>query len=135
MAAQSAFGAVADQHVGACHRLPAWCQILQGADPSTFQVLSPTYAKDANNVYVVHTTCDELGNCTGTITVIPGANPATFETFHDTKVPDPDGTGTIIIDARDDNNIYYYGTWVGPLPDPDDHTVHIETDRPVLISP
>lgn len=109
--------------------------IVQGADPNTFQVLSPTYAKDANNVYVVNTTCDASGDCTGTITVIPGANPSTFETFHDTTVPDPDGSGTVVIDAQDDNNIYYYGIWVGPLPDPDDHSVHPETDNPVLISP
>lgn len=110
-------------------------QILQGADPNSFQVLSPTYAKDNNNVYVVHTECDTNGDCTGTVTVIPGANPDTFDTFHDTTVPDPDGSGTVVIDAKDDHNIYYYGVWVGPLPDPDDHTLHPETDHPVLISP
>ncbi len=110
-------------------------EIVQGADPATFQVLSPTYAKDANNVYVVTTTCDTDGNCTGTITVIPGANPGSFETFHETTVPDPDGTGTVTIDAKDDQNIYYYGIWVGPLPDPDDHSVHPDVDNPVLISP
>ncbi len=110
-------------------------EILQGADPGSFQVLSPTYAKDDNNVYVIHTTCDDTGTCTGTVTVIPGANPDTFQTFHDTTVPDPDGSGTVKIDAKDDSNIYYYGTWIGPLPDPDDHTLHPETDHPVLISP
>ncbi len=110
-------------------------EVIAGADPNSFQVLSPVYAKDANNVYVVNTTCDASGNCTGTITIIPGANPSTFETFHETVVPDPDGTGTVTIDAKDDGNIYYYGTWVGPLPDPDDHTVHPETSNPVLISP
>ncbi len=109
--------------------------IVQGANPNTFQVLSPTYAKDDENVYVVTTTCDTEGNCTGTITVIPGANPETFETFHETQVPDPDGTGTVTIDAEDDDNMYYYGTWVGPLPDPDDHSVHPDVDNPVLISP
>lgn len=109
--------------------------IVQGADPGTFQVLSPTYAKDDNNVYVVTTTCDSNGTCTGTLTVIPGANPDTFQTFYETEVPDPDGTGTVTIDAQDDGNIYYYGTWVGPLPDPDDHSVHPETSNPVLISP
>jgi hypothetical protein len=109
--------------------------VVQGADPNTFQVLSPTYAKDANNVYVVQTTCDTAGNCTGTITVIPGANPDTFQTFNETKVPDPDGTGTVTVDAKDDGNIYYYGIWVGPLPDPDDHSVHPDVDNPVLISP
>lgn len=110
-------------------------EIVHGASPSTFQVLSPTYAKDENNVYVVTTTCDEAGNCTGTITVIPGANPDTFVTFNETVAPDPDGSGTVTIDAKDDDNIYYYGTWVGPLPDPDDHSVHPDTDNPVLISP
>ncbi len=110
-------------------------QILTGADPSTFQVLSPVYAKDANHVYVVQTTCDENGNCTGVVTIIPAADPTSFETFHDTVVPDPDGTGTVTVDAHDDNNIYYYGTWVGPLPDPDDHSVHPDVDNPVLISP
>lgn len=110
-------------------------QILQGADPSSFQVLSPVYAKDDNNVYVIHTTCDGSGSCTGTVTVIPGADPGSFETFHDTTVPDPDGTGEVTIDAKDEDNIYYYGTWIGPLPDPDDHSVHPETDNPVLISP
>ena len=109
--------------------------VVQGADPSTFQVLSPTYAKDANNVYVVTTTCDTDGNCTGTITVVPGANPSTFETFHETTLPDPDGSGTVVIDAEDGENMYYYGTWVGPLPDPDDHSVHPDVDNPVLISP
>lgn len=110
-------------------------EILQGADPNSFQVLSPTYAKDNNNVYVVQTTCDAEGNCTGTVSVIPGADPGNFQTFHDTTVPDPDGTGTVVIDAKDDENIYYYGVWVGPLPDPDDHSVHPETNNPVLISP
>lgn len=110
-------------------------EIVQGADPNTFQVLSAVYAKDANNVYVVHTTCDENNNCTGTITVIPGASPSTFVTFHDTVVREPGATGTVTIDARDDKNIYYYGTWIGPLPDPDDHTLHPQTDHPVLISP
>lgn len=109
--------------------------VLQGADPGSFQVLSPTYAKDDENVYVITTTCDATGNCTGTVAVIPGADPGSFQTFHETTVPDPDGTGTVVIDAKDEDTIYYYGTWIGPLPDPDDHSVHPETDNPVLISP
>ena len=110
-------------------------EVLTGADPSSFEVLSPTYAKDNNSVYVVHTTCDDQGNCTGTVTVIPGADPGTFQTFHDTPVPDPKTGKTQTIDAKDDANIYYYGTGIGPLPDPDDHSLHPETDHPVLISP
>lgn len=109
--------------------------VLQGADPATFQVLSPTYAKDDEHVYVITVTCTATGTCTGTVTVISGADPDTFQTFHDTVVPDPDGTGEVKIDAKDKDTMYYYGTWVGPLPDPDDHTLHIETDHPVLISP
>lgn len=109
--------------------------VVAGADPDTFQVLSATYASDVNNVYVVNTQCDSEGNCTGTLSIIPGADPDTFQTFHETKVPDPDGSGTVTIDASDDGNIYYYGIWVGPLPDPDDHSVHPDTDTPVLISP
>jgi hypothetical protein len=110
-------------------------EVVAGADPNSFQQLSPGYAKDANNVYVVNTTCDVNGECTGTLTVIPGADPGTFQTFYPTEVPDPNGTGTVTIDAKDEGNIYYYGTWIGPLPDPDDHTLHIDTDHPVLISP
>ncbi len=110
-------------------------EVVQGAHPNTFQVLSPTYAKDENNVYVVTTTCDTDGTCTGTITVIPNADPGTFQTFHETQVPDPDGTGTVPVDAKDNTSIYYYGIWVGPLPDPDDHTLHPDVDNPVLISP
>jgi hypothetical protein len=110
-------------------------RVLEGADPNSFQVLSPVYAKDGNNVYVINTSCDATGNCTGTVTVIPGADPGSFQTFHDTTVPDPDGSGQVTIDAKDKDNIYYYGTWIGPLPDPDDHSVHPETDHPVLISP
>lgn len=109
--------------------------ILNGADPNTFQILSPTYAKDAEHVYYVNVTCDAAGTCSGTVTVVAGADPDTFQTFHNTPVPDPDGSGTVVIDAKDGDNIYYYGTWVGPLPDPDDHSLHPDTNNPVLISP
>jgi hypothetical protein len=110
--------------------------VVQGADPNSFQVLSPTYAKDNNNVYYVTTSCDQSGNCTGVLTVIPGADPETFETHHETEVPDPtDPDETVTVDARDDDNIYYQGIWVGPLPDPDDHSIHPDVDNPVLISP
>ncbi len=108
---------------------------VAGADPNTFVLLSEGYAKDANNVYVITTTCDVDGTCTGTLSVVPAADPQTFESFPPTQVPDPDGTGEVTVDAKDKNQIYYQGIWVGPLPDPDDHTLHPDVDDPVLISP
>ncbi len=110
-------------------------EVVPGADPNTFQQLSPGYAKDKDNVYVINTSCDQNGECTGTLTVIPGADPGTFQTFYPTETPDPNGPGTVVVDASDNGNIYYQGIWVGPLPDPDDHSVHPDTDNPVLISP
>ncbi len=82
---------------------------LAGADPATFQLLGDQYAKDANNVYVIVTTCTTNNTCTETLQVIPGADPATFQEYVTSIVNDPSAGGPVVIDGSDVNNLYYDG--------------------------
>jgi hypothetical protein len=84
-------------------------QIVAGADPSTFQILSAEYSKDINHVYVVIVHC-VLDTCAGTITIVAGADPATFQAFPTAQsVMNSDCTGYVIADSQDANHVFNNG--------------------------
>ena len=85
--------------------------ILAGADPATFQLLGDQYARDAEHVYVITTTCNE-GVCMQSLVVIPEADLPSFQEFAESLVEQKSGA-TIVADAADVNNLYYGGTVVG----------------------
>ncbi|MEY4747330.1 MAG: hypothetical protein RLZZ416_379 [Candidatus Parcubacteria bacterium] len=85
--------------------------VLAGADPATFQLLGDQYARDADHVYVITTTCFE-GACTQSLIVIPEADLPTFQAFEESLIEQPSGSA-IIVDAADINNLYYGGAVVG----------------------
>ena len=83
--------------------------IVQASDPDTFQLLSDTYAKDSQHVYLITEICDAQGVCTQGLVIIQGADPATFQAFEPSVVEQSDGTGTVTIDAIDIHNEYNNG--------------------------
>lgn len=101
------------------------------ADPATFQILNDTYAKDANNVYIVSWVC-QGETCTLELVIVVGADPATFHVIEETIVQTSDGSGTVTADAVDGTHLFNDGVIVDTVVTPGSD----ETDMtPILISP
>lgn len=84
-------------------------QVVVGADPDTFQILTAEYSKDDTQVFVVVVTCSG-GTCTGTVSVVVGADPETFLAFPNTQsVMNSDCTGYVFADSQDANNVFNNG--------------------------
>ncbi len=101
------------------------------ADPATFQILNDTYAKDANNVYIVSWVC-QGETCTLELVIVVGADPDTFHVIQDTVIQKSDGSGTVTADAVDGSHLFNDGVIVDTVVTPGSD----ETDMtPILISP
>lgn len=110
-------------------------QIVSGADPDTFQILSTEYAKDESHVYVILVTC--IGDvCTATVSIIASADPTSFQAFpSEQSVLNADCTGYVTADSQDAYHVFNNGQVVDGI------SVYLIggggscDDTPVLISP
>lgn len=110
-------------------------QVVVGADPDSFEVLSAEYASDDDNVYVVTVTC--IGDsCSATVSIVASADPDTFQVYaNDQQILNSDCTGYVTADSQDGTHVYNNGQVVYGI------SVYLigqggECDNtPVLISP